>query len=90
MHRPRNADDPSMESFTRRSRQASMAVALAIVTCFAAGCTRSEGSDIQIRCEPREAPAFKDGSLAAAVAKQGAANRAYRECMERKGFRWWS
>jgi len=67
-----------------------VAIALAALPGLTAGCTRSEGSDIDIHCEPRPAPPSKDRSLAAAVAQQGAANRAYRECMERRGFRWWS
>ena len=79
-----------MGPLTRWSRLALAVATLATLSCFAAGCTRSEGSDIQIHCEPRETRPSKDASLAAAVAQQSAANRAYRECMERKGFRWWN
>ena len=79
-----------MKILARRPRLAFGLIALSLLPCLATGCNRSEGSDIFIHCERREAPRAKGDSLAAAVAQQSAANRAYRECMERKGFRWWS
>jgi hypothetical protein len=80
-----------VEALTRLSRLVVATLALTGLLGLVSGCTRSDGGDDihDIRCERRSVrPAKDDGSLASALAQQAADNRAYRECVERHGFRW--
>jgi len=86
--RHRRADDQSVEGLTRLSRLVVATLALTGLLGLVSGCTRSDGND-DIHCEHRSVrPAKDDGSLASALAQQAADNQAYRECIERHGFRW--
>jgi hypothetical protein len=83
----RGADHQSVEGSTRVARRVVAPFAVAVLLASVSGCTRSESYDLQ--CEPRHVrPAKDDGTLASALARQAAANQAYRECIERNGFRW--
>ena len=76
-----------MEDLTKVSRLVAATLALAVLITFVPGCNRPEFDDL--RCESRHVRAARyEGDLASALARQAAANQAYRECIERNGFRW--
>jgi hypothetical protein len=63
--------------------------AVAALAALAAGCTRPGGADVYgTDCKPREIRRVEsDGTLTAALARQAAENRTYRDCLERRSVR---
>ena len=67
----------------------SAVAAAAALAVLASGCTRQGGADVYgTDCKPREIRyADDDGTLTAALARQAAENRTYRDCLERRSVR---
>ena len=81
-----------MEPFSPRIRSGARAIVAGIAAALLlAGCTRPDAAELHTtQCQPREIQkAGIDGSLslALALARQGAENKTYRDCLERRSVR---
>lgn len=78
-----------MDRIIRRSRLVLAAVALTASAGLVAGCSRPDGPEpYAFECErPTLHASVTPTSLADALAQQAAVNKAYRQCIDRRGVR---
>jgi len=78
-----------VDRFSRRARLVLAAVAFTASAAALTGCSRPDGPEVYaFECERRPVPASAaPTSLADALAQQAAVNKAYRQCVDRRGVR---